>query len=68
MKNESVYAYRFNGVRYDCGNKLGYLEANVAFGLAHPQLGDAFKAHLIRLAATLAPKKSARTQGRPRKM
>jgi UTP--glucose-1-phosphate uridylyltransferase len=68
MKNESVYAYRFDGVRYDCGNKLGYLEANVAFGLAHPQLGDAFKAHLIRLAATLAPKKSARTQGRPRKM
>ncbi|MCD6215093.1 MAG: UTP--glucose-1-phosphate uridylyltransferase GalU, partial [Candidatus Desulfofervidus sp.] len=35
----TVYAYEFEGKRYDAGNKLGYLEANVVFGLKHPKLG-----------------------------
>jgi len=42
----SVYAYEFEGKRYDAGNKLGYLEANVVFGLKHPKLGKAFKKFL----------------------
>ena len=46
IKEEKVLAYRFNGVRYDCGSKLGYLKATVAFGLKHPELGEEFAAYL----------------------
>lgn len=41
-----VYAYPFTGVRYDCGNKLGYLKATVAFGLAHDDVGEAFRSYI----------------------
>ncbi|MEM7523182.1 MAG: sugar phosphate nucleotidyltransferase, partial [Pseudomonadota bacterium] len=37
-----VYGYRFEGRRYDCGSKAGYLQATVAFALARPDLGDEF--------------------------
>lgn len=43
IKTESVYAYPFKGKRYDCGSKLGYLQATVDYALAHPELGFAFK-------------------------
>jgi len=46
MQEELLLAYRFKGIRYDCGSKLGYLQAQVAFGLKHPELGDAFAAYL----------------------
>ncbi len=46
LEEEPVYAYRFEGRRYDCGSKLGYLEANVDFALKHPQLGEPFRALL----------------------
>jgi UTP--glucose-1-phosphate uridylyltransferase len=36
---QSFHGLRFSGRRYDCGDKLGYLEANIALGLAHPELG-----------------------------
>jgi UTP--glucose-1-phosphate uridylyltransferase len=36
---QALYGLRFAGRRFDCGDKLGFLEANVALGLAHPQLG-----------------------------
>ena len=36
---EAAYAYAFDGRRYDCGTKLGYLEASVDFGLKHPETG-----------------------------
>ena len=39
MREEAVYAYRFAGKRYDCGSKLGYLQATVEYALGHPQLG-----------------------------
>jgi len=42
MNEERVIAYRFEGRRYDCGRKLGYLEATVAFGLKHPETGEGF--------------------------
>ncbi|MDH3408748.1 MAG: UTP--glucose-1-phosphate uridylyltransferase GalU [Gammaproteobacteria bacterium] len=41
-----VYAYSFSGKRFDCGSKLGYLKATVAYGLDHPDTGGAFRAHL----------------------
>jgi UTP--glucose-1-phosphate uridylyltransferase len=42
MKDERVVAYRFEGRRYDCGRKQGYLEATVDFGLKHPETGAEF--------------------------
>jgi UTP--glucose-1-phosphate uridylyltransferase len=49
MGEEAVYAHRFTGKRYDCGSKLGYLQATVEFGLAHPQLGKEFRNYLKHL-------------------
>ena len=49
MKEEAVYAHRFTGKRYDCGSKLGYLQATVEFGLGHPQLGKDFGKYLQSL-------------------
>ena len=46
MREEAVYAYRFEGKRYDCGNKLGYLQATVEYALGHPQLGRDFRRYL----------------------
>ena len=53
LATEKVYAFRFEGKRYDCGSKLGYLEATVEFGLRHPDLGPHFSAYLKSLAAGL---------------
>lgn len=46
MNDEKVIAYKFQGIRYDCGSKLGYLKANVEFGLMHPELKDDFFSYL----------------------
>jgi UTP--glucose-1-phosphate uridylyltransferase len=46
MNAERVLAYRFEGTRYDCGSKLGYLKATVALGLKHPEVGKDFEAYL----------------------
>lgn len=49
IREKTVLAYQFAGKRYDCGDKLGYLQANVEMGLAHSQLGAEFKAYLAEL-------------------
>ncbi|MFY9976148.1 MAG: UTP--glucose-1-phosphate uridylyltransferase GalU [Chromatiaceae bacterium] len=49
LKEEPVVAYPFEGKRYDCGSKLGYLEATVELALAHPELGEGFSAYLSGL-------------------
>jgi len=46
LYDSPVYAYPFAGIRYDCGSKLGYLQATVAFGLNHPDTGERFRKHL----------------------
>ncbi len=46
MQDEQVLAYRYNGTRFDCGSKLGYLKATVEFALRHPEVKDEFKAYL----------------------
>jgi UTP--glucose-1-phosphate uridylyltransferase len=46
LDQSPVYAYSFAGVRYDCGSKLGYLQATVAYGLSHPDTGESFRKHL----------------------
>jgi UTP--glucose-1-phosphate uridylyltransferase len=49
MQEEQLLAYRFEGIRYDCGSKLGYLKAQVAFGLQHEELNAEFKNYLKSL-------------------
>ena len=49
LRDETVLGYRFEGTRYDCGSKLGYLEANVMFGLKHPETGAEFAQFLAHL-------------------
>ncbi len=46
LPESPVYAYSFSGERFDCGSKLGYLKATVAYGLNHTDTGDAFRAFL----------------------
>jgi UTP--glucose-1-phosphate uridylyltransferase len=49
LRREKVFAYRYEGKRYDCGSKEGFLQANVELALAHPQLGAGFRAYLKTL-------------------
>ncbi|MDH3811919.1 MAG: UTP--glucose-1-phosphate uridylyltransferase GalU [Gammaproteobacteria bacterium] len=51
LNDSAVYAYSFTGVRYDCGSKLGYLQATVAYGLEHPDTGERLRKHLKDLLA-----------------
>jgi UTP--glucose-1-phosphate uridylyltransferase len=63
MREEAVYAYRFSGKRYDCGSKLGYLQATVEYALGHPELGAGFRRYLRGLkvdSAAREPSSSAR--------
>ena len=50
LRREKVFAYRYEGRRYDCGSKEGFLEANVELALAHPALGPDFRAFLKALS------------------
>jgi UTP--glucose-1-phosphate uridylyltransferase len=47
LLEEQVLAYRFEGKRYDCGSKLGYLQATVEYALRHTELRDAFRDYLV---------------------
>ena len=48
---EKVYAYRYEGRRYDCGSKEGFLEATIDLALANPELSAAVRAHMARALA-----------------
>ena len=49
LADEKVFAYPFEGIRYDCGSKLGYLQANVELGMKHPEIGVEFTEYLKNL-------------------
>ena len=49
LVEEQVLAYRYAGERFDCGSKLGYLQATVDFGRRHPEVGAAFSDYLANL-------------------
>jgi UTP--glucose-1-phosphate uridylyltransferase len=49
LAEEPVYAYQFEGKRYDCGSKLGYLQATVEYALNHSALGREFEKYLFDL-------------------
>ncbi|UOO87832.1 UTP--glucose-1-phosphate uridylyltransferase GalU [Vitreoscilla massiliensis] len=42
LQQETVLAHAFSGQRYDCGSKLGYLQATLAYGCKHPEVGTEF--------------------------
>ena len=48
LKKEKVFAFRYQGTRYDCGSKLGFLQATVDLGEHHPQVGAEFAAWLAQ--------------------
>ena len=50
MAKERVYAYQYEGKRYDCGSKEGFLQATVELALQHPQMGAPFRDYLKTLA------------------
>jgi UTP--glucose-1-phosphate uridylyltransferase len=49
LRREKVFAYQYEGRRYDCGSKEGFLEANVELALEHPALGGPFREYLKSL-------------------
>ncbi|MBU6415484.1 UTP--glucose-1-phosphate uridylyltransferase GalU [Patescibacteria group bacterium] len=49
-QGEEMYGYEFEGVRYDCGDKLGFLKAVVDFGLRHPDIQVGFRKHIKKAA------------------
>jgi UTP--glucose-1-phosphate uridylyltransferase len=53
LAEEPVYAYEFEGKRYDCGSKLGYLQATVEYGLKHSSLGPRFGEYLKKMVSEL---------------
>ena len=50
LRREKVFAYRYEGQRYDCGSKEGWLQANVELALQHPEVGASFREYLKGLA------------------
>jgi UTP--glucose-1-phosphate uridylyltransferase len=50
LAREAVYAFQYEGKRYDCGSKEGFLEATVELALQHPQVGESFRQYLKGLA------------------
>lgn len=57
LKDEQVLAYEFHGKRYDCGSKIGYLEATVEYALKHEELSSEFRAYLQKLLGVSETKK-----------
>ncbi|MGI9283591.1 MAG: UTP--glucose-1-phosphate uridylyltransferase GalU [Endozoicomonas sp.] len=49
LKEQDVLAYEFDGIRYDCGSKLGHMKANIEYALRHPKLNGEFRKYLQSL-------------------
>jgi len=54
LREEPVHAYEFEGRRYDCGSKLGYLQATVDYALKHPEVAEGFREYLTTVDARCA--------------
>jgi len=50
-QSNNVYGYRFQGQRFDCGTKAGFLQATVAFGLARPELREELEDYIYDMMA-----------------
>ncbi|MEO8400837.1 MAG: UTP--glucose-1-phosphate uridylyltransferase GalU [Gammaproteobacteria bacterium] len=53
LNEQPVHALQFHGKRYDCGSKLGYLEATIAYALKHPEVSEEFRHSLRELVACM---------------
>jgi UTP--glucose-1-phosphate uridylyltransferase len=53
LAEEEVLAYEFQGTRYDCGSKLDYLKANLAFAVKHPEVGADFREYLTAMGCRI---------------
>ena len=49
LKTNPIYSYKFNGTRYDCGTKIGFIRANIAFALNNPNYSDDLKIYIKNL-------------------
>lgn len=49
LKTNSIYSYKFSGTRYDCGTKIGFIKANIAFALNNPNYSDELKIYIKNL-------------------
>ena len=58
-QTQRVFAKKFEGTRYDVGNKLGYMQTSIEFGLEHPEIKDELKEYIIDLAHRLEGKSSS---------
>ncbi|HUF19644.1 MAG TPA: UTP--glucose-1-phosphate uridylyltransferase GalU [Burkholderiales bacterium] len=54
LSKQRALAYEFQGVRYDCGSKLGYLQANVLYAMRHPEIGAGFREFLRTVQTDMA--------------
>jgi UTP--glucose-1-phosphate uridylyltransferase len=54
LQSQNIYAVEFQGTRYDCGSKLGYLQATIAYALKHHEIAPAFRKHLLEIAQGLS--------------
>lgn len=54
MEQEQVNAYRMKGISHDCGSKMGYMKANVIYGLRHKAIGEEFKQFIKEISKSIA--------------
>jgi UTP--glucose-1-phosphate uridylyltransferase len=52
-QKRGMYAYEFEGTRFDAGDKLGYLKAIIAFGIRHSDLGEEFRKYIREISADI---------------
>jgi len=50
LNKESVYAYEFEGTRYDCGSKLGYMQASIQYALKDPDIKEELRSYIGTLS------------------
>lgn len=51
LTQEEIIALQFDGIRHDCGSKMGYMQAMISYGLKHPELGAQFKEYLRKIVS-----------------
>jgi len=49
LKTNPIYSYKFSGTRHDCGTKIGFIKANIAFALNDPNYSDDLKIYIKNL-------------------
>lgn len=53
-KTQCVFAHEFTGIRYDVGDKFGFLKTSIQYGLKHPEIKDSLRQYIVKLGAELA--------------